>query len=179
MKTAVLIGSRKPDGTTLANNLHFKSSSPEETFRLGRAIGAMAEPGDVILLSGPLGAGKTCLAQGIAKGIGVEESPSSPSYVLVREFKGRMPFYHMDLYRLEFEEIAELGIEDYLSGKGVCVIEWAEKAGPLMPKERLSVNLSYRGELERGLEVIPEGGRYELISQRISEVIGSLPKDNT
>ncbi len=173
---AAHIGSRKPDGTTLANNFHFNSSSPEETFRLGRAIGEMAAPGDLILLSGPLGAGKTCLTQGIAKGLGIEESPPSPSYVLVREFKGRMPLYHMDLYRLGFEEIAELGIEDYLSGKGVCVIEWAEKAGSLMPKERLSVNLSYLGELERGLEFIPDGSRYEFISRRISQVMGSMPK---
>ena len=163
----------------MANNFHFKSSTPEETFRLGRAIGEMAAPGDIILLSGPLGAGKTCLTQGIAKGIGVEESPPSPSYVLVREFKGRMPLYHMDLYRLEFEEIAELGIEDYLSGKGVCVIEWAEKAESLMPKERLTVNLSYLGQLERGLEFIPDGSRYELVSRRISEVMGSGPKGDT
>lgn len=163
----------------MVNNLHFNSLSPEETLHIGRLIGEMAAPGDIILLSGPLGAGKTCLAQGIAKGIGVKESPPSPSYVLVREFEGRFPLYHMDLYRLEFEEIAELGIEDYMSGKGVCVIEWAEKAAPLMPQEHLSVNLSYLGERERELEVIPEGSRYEMISRRIADVLGSIQKDDT
>lgn len=163
----------------MVNNLHFNSLSPEETFHIGHLIGEMATPGDIILLSGPLGAGKTCLAQGIAKGIGVKESPPSPSYVLVREFEGRFPLYHMDLYRLEFEEIAELGIEDYMSGKGVCVIEWAEKAAPLMPQEHLSVNLSYLGERERELEVTPNGSHYAMISQRIAGVLGSIQKDDT
>jgi tRNA threonylcarbamoyladenosine biosynthesis protein TsaE len=85
----------------------------------------------------------------------------------------------MDLYRLEFEEIAELGIEDYISDKGVCVIEWAEKAGPLMPQERLSVNLSYLGELERELEIIPEGSRYEMISRQIAETLDSIGKGDS
>lgn len=159
--------------------LTVNSSSPQETFRLGQAIGELAGPGDVILLSGPLGAGKTCMAQGIARGMGVIESPPSPSYVLVREFSGRLPLYHMDLYRLEFEEIEELGLEDYLFGKGVCIIEWAEKAASLMPKEHLAIRLSYAGDSERKIVFAAAGNRYGIMSTRIPATLGSIPKDDS
>lgn len=154
------------------------SRSPAETQQLGRIIGGLARSGDIILLSGPLGAGKTCLAQGIAQGLGVRENPASPSYVLMRELAGRLPLYHMDLYRLEFKEIAELGLDDYLYGRGVCVIEWAEKAVALMPAEHLAINLTYAGESERSIDVIPGGARYEGLVQSFTDALDSVQKDN-
>ena len=160
------------------SSLNLASRSPEETQRLGRIIGELARPGDIILLSGPLGAGKTCLAQGIARGLGVMENAASPSYVLMREFAGRLPLYHMDLYRLEFREIDELGLDDYLYGRGVCVIEWAEKAGALLPADHLFIKLDYAGESERNIEIIPRGTRYDEMARHITDRLNIIEKDN-
>ena len=142
-------------------SFHIDSHDPEETRELGRIIGGLASAGDIIFLSGPLGAGKTCLAQGIAQGLGVRETTASPSYVLLREFKGRLPLYHMDLYRLNIAEIGELGLDDYLYGQGVCVIEWAEKGAGLMPPEHLLVQLAYDGENARKIDLTSSSQRYD------------------
>jgi tRNA threonylcarbamoyladenosine biosynthesis protein TsaE len=120
------------------------SMGEARTETLGRFIGTRAVAGDVYLMSGDLGAGKTCLIRGIAAGLGVAEHAFSPSFVLVRQYSGRLTLYHMDFYRLESpEEIADLGIEEYLSSEGVCAIEWAERATGLLPHDALSVELSY------------------------------------
>ncbi len=159
------------------SSLEYNSHSPGETQQLGRIIGRLARPGDIILLSGPLGAGKTCLTQGIAQGLGVEETAASPSYVLMRELQGRLPLYHMDLYRLEFVEIGELGLDDYLYGQGLCVIEWAEKAEDLMPLEHLLVKIAYHGESDRHIEILPSGAGYDKLTQQIGEALDSIKKD--
>jgi tRNA threonylcarbamoyladenosine biosynthesis protein TsaE len=137
------------------------SRSPEETQQLGRRLGEIALAGDVFLLTGNLGSGKTCLTQGIAWGLGVKEYAFSPSFVLIREYAGRLPLYHIDFYRLDnIEEIAALGLDEYLYGQGVCVVEWAEKGLALMPDEYLLINLSYLAETERSLTFEPKGNRY-------------------
>jgi tRNA threonylcarbamoyladenosine biosynthesis protein TsaE len=111
------------------NQLEITSRSPEETQALGARLGKLARPGDCFLLVGKLGAGKTCLTQGIARGLGIREYAASPSFVVVRELYGRLPLYHMDLYRLEnIEEIADLGLDDYFYGQGVSVVEWGKRA---------------------------------------------------
>jgi tRNA threonylcarbamoyladenosine biosynthesis protein TsaE len=150
-------------------NICVISRGPEETQTLGRVIGEQAKAGDIILLSGPLGAGKTCLAQGIAQGMGVKEGTASPSYVLMREYQGRLPLYHMDLYRLDFAEIGELGLDDYLYGRGVCVIEWADKGAKLMPAEHLSLRLSYAGEQAREIEISSFGRYYDNLEGKTFE----------
>src|SRR4030043_779496 len=102
------------------------SSSTGETQQLGRHIGEIAFPGDVYLLVGNLGAGKTCLTQGIVWGLGISEYALSPTFVLVRELHGRLPLYHIDLYRLDrIEETMDLGLDDYFYRRGVCVVGWA------------------------------------------------------
>ncbi|MDD4924662.1 MAG: tRNA (adenosine(37)-N6)-threonylcarbamoyltransferase complex ATPase subunit type 1 TsaE [Dehalococcoidales bacterium] len=137
------------------------SNSPDDTISLGRKIGELAIPGDIFLLSGILGTGKTCLTQGIAYGLGINEYTLSPSFVLVRELYGRLTLYHMDLYRLEnIEEIADLGLEDYLYGKGVCAIEWANKGIPLFPNEHISIEIIYRGDCKRQIILTAYGQRY-------------------
>ena len=116
------------------NFFEFVSESPEKTQGIGIKLGSLARAGDVFLLVGSLGVGKTCLAQGIAWGLGIKEYASSPSFVIVKEYQGRLPLYHIDLYRLdEIDEIAELGLDEYLYGEGVCVVEWAEKGFSLLP----------------------------------------------
>lgn len=147
--------------------LDIVTHSPEETQELGRCIGEQALPGDIILLTGNLGAGKTCLTQGIAQGLGIQEYVMSPSFVIVRELRGRLWLYHIDLYRLDrIEEMADLGLDDYFYGGGVCVIEWAEKAMNLLPKEHLLIEISYLSDTERQFQMKPSGERYlELISR--------------
>lgn len=137
------------------------SRSPEQTQKIGRQIGEMAKPGDVMLLIGSLGAGKTCLTQGIAWGLSVTDYTSSPSFVLMREYKGRLPLYHVDLYRLGgVDEVADLGLDDYLYGEGVCVVEWADRALDLMPPEHLLIQLIYLSQRRRNLCLEPRGQRY-------------------
>ena len=144
------------------------SHNPTETHQLGIHIGKLALAGDIFLLVGRLGTGKTCLTQGIARGLGIKEYTPSPSFVLIREFYGRLPMYHIDLYRLDhIEEIADLGLDDYLYGKGVCVIEWAEKGLSLMPPEYLMININYLGDTERHFQFEPCGQHYLKIVNKL------------
>lgn len=118
------------------------SDSVEETRNLGRVIGSNISPGDILLLTGGLGAGKTTLTQGILWGLGSDEYARSPTFVLVNEYHARVPVYHMDLYRLDtFEEIDGLGLEDYLFGDGLCVIEWADKAQGYFPLDHVDISI--------------------------------------
>ena len=144
------------------------SHSPEQTQKFGVSIGELALPGDILLLVGSLGTGKTCLTQGIAWGLGIKEYTMSPSFVIVRELYGRLPLYHIDLYRLDhLEEIVELGLDDYLYGNGVCVVEWAEKGLSLLPPEHLMIQISFLSDTERSFQLQPSGQRYR-------EILGHL-----
>ncbi len=147
--------------------LELISHSTEQTQKLGRHIGELALPGDIFLLVGTLGAGKTCLTQGIAWGLNIKEYTMSPSFVIVRELYGRLPLYHIDLYRLDhIEEIADLGLDDYLYGIGVCVVEWAEKGLSILPTEHLLIQISYLSDTERSFQLKPSGQRYlEILAQ--------------
>lgn len=149
------------------------SHSPEETQALGRHIGELALPGDVFLLVGRLGMGKTCLTQGIAWGLGIKEYALSPSFVIIRELHGRLPLYHIDLYRLDrIEESMDLGLDDYLYDNGICVVEWAEKALSIMPGEHLLIEISYVSESERSFEMKPSGQRYRDMVARLESLLG-------
>jgi len=142
-------------------SLQFISHSPEQTQHLGTRLGKLAQRGDVFLLTGNLGAGKTCLTQGIAWGLDIKEYAFSPSFVLVREYKGRLPLYHMDLYRLDnIEEIIELALEEYLDGNGICVIEWAEKGIAALPADNLVITIAHLSNTERNITIEPNGERY-------------------
>lgn len=162
---------REIKGDGLINNFKIDyeliSHSPEQTQKLGVSIGELASPGDIFLLVGGLGTGKTCLTQGIAWGLGIKEYAVSPSFVLVRELYGRLPLYHIDLYRLDHqEEIIELGLDDYLYGNGVCVVEWAEKGLKVLPAEHLLIEISYLSDTERCFRLKPSGQRYqEMLNQ--------------
>lgn len=149
------------------DEMELTSNSPEETQELGRRIGHLALPGDVILLVGNLGTGKTCLTQGIAWGLDIEEYTLSPSFVIMRELHGRLPLYHIDLYRLDdIGESIELGLDDYFYGRGICVVEWAEKAMSILPRDHLLIRLDYRNGTGRSLKISPSGQRYQgLIEQ--------------
>jgi tRNA threonylcarbamoyladenosine biosynthesis protein TsaE len=144
------------------------SNSPEETQQFGARLGKLARPGDTLLLVGKLGAGKTCLVQGIARGLGITEYATSPSFMLVRELYGRLPLYHIDFYRLEnLEEIADLGLDDYFYGKGVSVVEWADKGLSLLPPEHLLIEMSYLSDSKRRLKLKAAGKRYRELAAEL------------
>lgn len=127
-----------------------ETSSARETIELGKKIGLELKPGEVLALSGQLGAGKTTLIQGIAEGLGVSDYVTSPTFILINEYLGRLPFYHIDLYRLEDpEQIEELGISEYYEKDGIVVIEWAERLGDLLPENAKQIKIEVVDENKR------------------------------
>ena len=126
-------------------NQTLKTENPEETQILGEKLGKTLKQGDVIALVGDLGTGKTCMTQGIARGVGIapDEVVNSPSYILINEYNGAIPIYHIDLYRLEnSEEIAELGLSEYIEGNGICIIEWAERMADSLPDTCIKIHIT-------------------------------------
>ena len=123
----------------------FKTVCPIETQAVGEKLGKTLKRGDVIALIGDLGTGKTCLTQGIARGVGIAsgEVVNSPSYILINEYDGTIPIYHIDLYRLEdSEEIAELGLSEYVESDGICIIEWAERMAEALPETSIKIHIT-------------------------------------
>lgn len=153
-----------------------QTKSASETIRIGRSIGSRLLSGDVVALVGELGAGKTQLIKGIATGAGVGKPTyiSSPSFTLINEYPGRIPFYHIDLFRLGWEkEAEELGLEDYFQSEGITVIEWADKIPSLLPREMLLIHIVYAGKNRRSLEITGIGKRFEdLVDQMRSFEFG-------
>ena len=140
----------------------FKSLSSEETQEIGCRIGALTEPGDLILLVGELGTGKTCFTQGLAWALDVDEYVSSPSFVLMREYYGRHTLYHIDLYRLtNATEIIDLGIDEYLNSGGICMVEWADRSMASLPTKYLLIRFDYLVGDQRSLQFESRGLRYK------------------
>src|SRR4030043_2021880 len=143
-----------------------QTHSATETIRTGKNIGNRLRSGDVVALVGELGAGKTQFIKGLAAGVGIGNPTyiSSPSFTLINEYPGKIPFYHIDLFRLEREkEAEELGLEDYFQGGGVTAIEWADRIPSLLPKEALFIHIVYAGKNIRSIEIIGKGKRYQKI----------------
>jgi len=137
----------KPETILLTN-------SETETLDVARSLGNTLSAGAVVALTGDLGAGKTVFAQGIAESLDIREQITSPTFTLINEYRGRLLLYHMDLYRLDStREIEDIGIVDYLYGDGVCVIEWAEKLGELMPPDAIAVSLRPSGKTRREIQI--------------------------
>ena len=130
----------------------YETYSEEETFQLGEALGQEAKPGDVYTLTGDLGTGKTVLAKGIAGGLGVKESVSSPTFLVMQMYESsRMPFYHFDVYRIaDADEMDEIGYEDCIYGEGLSLIEWAELITEILPENRTEITIEK--ELEKGFD---------------------------
>lgn len=147
-----------------------QTKSVSETIRFGKRIGGLLLAGDVVALMGELGTGKTHFIKGLAAGVGVKKSGyiSSPSFTLINEYRGKLPFYHIDLYRLEVErEVEELGIEEYFHRGGITAIEWADKIPSLLPPDNLKIHIHYIGKHARSLEIIGQGKRYEEMINRL------------
>jgi tRNA threonylcarbamoyladenosine biosynthesis protein TsaE len=147
------------------------------TGRLGHALGARLFPGAVVALVGELGAGKTQLARAVAEGLGVPDGRvvTSPTFVLVQEYTGRLPVYHFDAYRLRGEaDFADLGAEEYLAGGGVCLVEWADRVAGCLPAEHLRVGLEVVGETARRARVEGFGPRCAAVVAGLAGVGGEV-----
>ena len=155
------------------SHIVLSSKSPEETFRIGRVLAGGLQAGDVVALTGELGAGKTCLTQGIARGLGVSEdyAVTSPTFTLINEYPGRqMALYHLDVYRLAgCADLAEMGYDEYLSGRGVMVIEWAEKIREAIPVGALLVFMTYVDEYMRKIEITSSPDRIGFWRQTLNK----------
>jgi tRNA threonylcarbamoyladenosine biosynthesis protein TsaE len=157
-----------PEGHAALTDDVIHTATPGATRKLGERIGRLLLAGDVVLLSGDLGAGKTVLAQGIGRGMGVNDPIKSSSFVIMNEYDGAsLRLYHADLYRLEDpEQVAELALEE-LASAGVLVIEWPERAPAELPAEHLAITLSYAGARKRTVQIAGTGTRYGEIAERV------------
>jgi tRNA threonylcarbamoyladenosine biosynthesis protein TsaE len=167
---------------SIAPSLRFTSMSEEETREFGAAFGRLLRPGDVVLLHGDLGSGKTTLTQGIAKGLGIEDYVQSPTFTLVAEHPGQsktgdpLTLYHLDLYRLDDPaELDSFGYEDLVTqSDGVVVVEWPERAGSVLPENYLLIVIETSGPDERQLSIqaIPSEGSFRALLERLRQFVG-------
>ena len=150
------------------------TNGPERTQAVGASIGENARPGDLILLEGELGAGKTCLTQGILWGLGGTEYARSPTFVLMAQYEARLTLYHVDLYRVDsIAEAADLGLDEVISGEGVTVVEWADRAGGLFEDEGLRIGLAHKGETVRSLTLSAARDRYSTMIEAALRAAGA------
>lgn len=135
--------------------LHYISKKYEDTYTFGYKLGKALGKGDVVCLTGELGAGKTSMVKGIARGLGIKEDVTSPTFTIVNEYSGKFPLYHFDVYRiLSPDEMMEIGFDEYLYGDGVCVIEWADLIENMIPEEAIWIDIRYLKDDERIIELM-------------------------
>src|SRR5262245_3474029 len=147
------------------------SKNPQDTLELARKIAKQLKKGAIVCLHGDLGAGKTTFVKGMVKALGVEENAvTSPTFVLMNIYEGKLPLYHFDLYRLEnADDIMQIGYEEFLYGEGISVIEWAERLKELYPKEYVKIELRHKSAREREIVLETRGRPYESILKKIGK----------
>lgn len=153
------------------NMVKILTENEEQTMNLAKKLAELLEPGMTLLLEGNLGAGKTTFTKGIGEGLGVKRIIKSPSYTIIREYQdGRLPLYHIDLYRLDESEASELGLEEYFEGNGITVVEWSSVAPAELPAERLEIRLKtdVNHFEQREIEINGVGSRYEELLKAFS-----------
>lgn len=149
--------------------MKFTTKSLEETKSLGRRLGSILSPGQVIALEGDLGAGKTTFTKSVALGLGVDDVVTSPTFNLINEYMGRLPVYHFDVYRLDGIDADYMGFDEYLFSDGVCIIEWADKIKELLPEDTLYIYIKKISETGREFDFKPNGKK----SNEVMEVLMS------
>jgi tRNA threonylcarbamoyladenosine biosynthesis protein TsaE len=142
------------------------SNSVEDTVSFSKKLAIRLQPGDVITLEGDLGAGKTAFTKGLALGLNIQRNVNSPTFTIIKEYKGTMPLYHMDVYRLEDSD-EDLGFDEYFEGDGVTVVEWAHLIEDQLPEERLNIFIYHQGNDTRKFIFKPIGKRYEGLCKEI------------
>ncbi|WP_096271789.1 tRNA (adenosine(37)-N6)-threonylcarbamoyltransferase complex ATPase subunit type 1 TsaE [Paucisalibacillus globulus] len=144
-----------------------ETNSEEQTKLLAEKIATLLKPGDVLTLEGDLGAGKTTFTKGIATGLGISRTLSSPTFTIVKEYEGTIPLYHMDVYRLEGSD-EDIGFDEYFHGNGIAVVEWAQFIEDYLPLERLNITINYLDEESRVIEFEPIGDHFEKVVKEIT-----------
>ncbi|MGJ7923198.1 tRNA (adenosine(37)-N6)-threonylcarbamoyltransferase complex ATPase subunit type 1 TsaE [Neobacillus sp. LXY-4] len=144
----------------------FISNEPQQTLAFAKRLAERLQPGDVIALEGDLGAGKTTFTKGLAEGLGINKTVNSPTFTIIKEYQGRLPLYHMDVYRVQ-DSYEDLGFDEYFEGNGVTVVEWAHLIKEQLPKNLLTIYLYHEDEQARKLVLEPQGTRYEELCKEI------------
>lgn len=149
--------------------MDFKTASVDETIELGKKIGKFAKPGDIICIDGEMGSGKTHLTKGIALGLDIHEPITSPTFTLVNEYKGRLKFYHFDVYRInDPDEINAIGFDEYIFSDAVSVIEWSDLIKDLIPNDHVQINILYdkdNGDNARIIKIDWYGNKYDYLKE--------------
>lgn len=141
--------------------------SPEQTDHFALSLGTLLKANDVLTLEGDLGTGKTTFTKGVARAIGVTKTVNSPTFTIMKEYKGWLPLYHMDAYRIE-DDMEDLGLDEYFEGDGVTVVEWPAMIGDQLPTERLDIRIEYGEEAEsRVFRFHAHGKRYEILCEEL------------
>ncbi|PLR98651.1 tRNA (adenosine(37)-N6)-threonylcarbamoyltransferase complex ATPase subunit type 1 TsaE [Bacillus sp. T33-2] len=144
----------------------FVSQQPERTREFARRLGERLKPGDVIALEGDLGAGKTTFTKGLAEGLEIKRTVNSPTFTIIKEYEGRLPLYHMDVYRVK-DSYEDLGFEEYFEGNGVTVVEWAHLIKEQLPRDLLVIRIFLAADNARKIVLEPSGIRYEQLCKEI------------
>src|SRR4051794_6798276 len=150
------------------NQFELITKDSVETSHFAARLAELLQPGDVIALEGDLGAGKTTFTKGLAKGLEIKKTVNSPTFTIIKEYHGRLPLYHMDVYRVA-DSYEDLGFDEYFEGDGVTVVEWAHLIEEQLPKEHLSIFLYHEGEDQRKFVLVPKGERYQELCKEIFE----------
>ena len=156
--------------------MDLRSESERQTFFWGELLGDILEAGAVVCLTGSLGAGKTVFAKGVGKGLGVSDIIDSPTFTIIKEYQGRVPFYHLDAYRLKGpSELADMGCEEYFEGNGVTLIEWANQVAEALPQERLDITICADPEEDeiRVISFKPHGEQYCRLIEEYKTIVRS------
>jgi tRNA threonylcarbamoyladenosine biosynthesis protein TsaE len=143
-----------------------KTNNPEQTLQFAEKLARNLMPGTVIALEGDLGAGKTTFTKGLARGLEIKRTVNSPTFTIIKEYSGRLPLYHMDVYRVK-DAFEDLGFDEYFEGEGVTVVEWAHLINEQLPAERLTIYLYHENQDERKIVLVPNGNRYEELCKEV------------
>jgi len=149
------------------SEFEFISNDPQQTTEFAKQLAQKLQPGDVIALEGDLGAGKTTFTKGLAEGLGISRTVNSPTFTIIKEYQGRIPLYHMDVYRVE-DSFEDLGFDEYFEGNGVTVVEWAHLIKDQLPESILTIYLYHENEYARKIVLKPRGTRYEELCKEIN-----------
>ncbi|WP_077210602.1 tRNA (adenosine(37)-N6)-threonylcarbamoyltransferase complex ATPase subunit type 1 TsaE [Bacillus dakarensis] len=144
----------------------FISTQTQDTLDFAKRLAALLQPSDVIALEGDLGAGKTTFTKGLALGLDITRTVNSPTFTIIKEYNGKMPLYHMDVYRLS-DSSEDLGFDEYFEGSGVTVVEWAHLIEEQLPEEILTIQLRHTGDDTRKIVLQPKGPRYEQLCKEL------------
>lgn len=159
--------------------MRYESGDVAQTITFAEKLSRYLAKGDVLALTGDLGSGKTTFIRGVARGLGFRGTVNSPTFVILKVYGNKIPVYHFDLYRLRsMKDLEDIGYEDFISDSGVCVIEWAERAGKLLPSSYLAVKMAMRAQKTRSIRLVAHGLRYERLVAAFSKSFASCKNRN-